>query len=72
MLLFLYFLQREALLQLEERKRFPLEQRLRQFIVGQQGAINTVAAGMNTYYFMYNIFKFVFKHIFIFVFFNYF
>ncbi|XP_077288910.1 mitochondrial disaggregase-like [Arctopsyche grandis] len=41
-----YAKQKEALLQLEERKRFPLEQRLRQFIVGQQGAINTVAAAV--------------------------
>lgn len=31
--------------QAEERRRFPLEQRLKQFIVGQQGAINTVSAG---------------------------
>lgn len=30
--------------QAEERRRFPLEQRLKQFIVGQQGAINTVSA----------------------------
>ncbi|GJQ81472.1 hypothetical protein Trydic_g14628 [Trypoxylus dichotomus] len=29
---------------LEERRRFPLEDRLRQFIVGQEGAITTVAA----------------------------
>ncbi|KAI1294249.1 Caseinolytic peptidase B -like protein [Halotydeus destructor] len=28
----------------EERRRFPLEQRLKQAIVGQEGAINTVAA----------------------------
>lgn len=29
----------------EERRRFPLEQRIRQRIVGQEGAITTVAAG---------------------------
>jgi len=33
--------QREA----EERRKFPLEQRLREVIVGQEGAITTVAAG---------------------------
>lgn len=30
--------------ELEERRRFPLEERLRQYIVGQEGAITTVAA----------------------------
>ncbi|XP_022904818.1 mitochondrial disaggregase-like [Onthophagus taurus] len=35
-------LQREK--ELEERRRFPLEDRLKQFIVGQEGAITTVAA----------------------------
>ncbi|XP_053599924.1 mitochondrial disaggregase-like [Plodia interpunctella] len=30
----------------EERRRFPLEQRLRQYIVGQQAAIETVAAAV--------------------------
>lgn len=30
----------------EERRRFPLEQRLKQFIVGQQGAIETVASAV--------------------------
>ena len=29
----------------EERRKFPLEQRLKQFIIGQEAAINTVAAG---------------------------
>ena len=29
----------------EERRKFPLEQRLKQYIIGQEGAINTVAAG---------------------------
>ncbi|CAG2236801.1 clpB [Mytilus edulis] len=32
----------------EERRKFPLEQRLKQFIIGQEGAINTVAAGNYT------------------------
>ncbi|CAF87299.1 unnamed protein product, partial [Tetraodon nigroviridis] len=31
--------QREA----EERRRFPLERRLKEYIIGQEGAINTVA-----------------------------
>ena len=31
--------------QLEERRRFPLEERLRQNIVGQEGPITTTAAG---------------------------
>jgi hypothetical protein len=35
--------------QLEERKRFPLEQRLREGIVGQDGAITTTAAGIHVY-----------------------
>ncbi|WAR00347.1 CLPB-like protein [Mya arenaria] len=30
----------------EERRRFPLEQRLREHIIGQEGAINTVAAAI--------------------------
>jgi len=30
----------------EERRRFPLEQRLKEHIIGQEGAINTVAAGL--------------------------
>jgi len=29
----------------EERRRFPLEQRLKEHIIGQEGAINMVAAG---------------------------
>ncbi|MGH0159170.1 UNVERIFIED_CONTAM: hypothetical protein FKN15_066409 [Acipenser sinensis] len=32
----------------EERRRFPLERRLREHIIGQEGAINTVAAGTDT------------------------
>ena len=31
--------------QLEERRRFPLEERLRERIIGQDGAITTTAAG---------------------------
>lgn len=31
--------------ELEERRRFPLEQRIREVIVGQEGAITTVASG---------------------------
>ena len=31
--------------QLEERQRYPLEQRLRERLVGQEGAITTTAAG---------------------------
>ena len=30
----------------EERRRFPLEERLKQFIVGQEAAINTVAGAI--------------------------
>lgn len=30
----------------EERRRFPLEQRLKQHIVGQEGAIAVVASGL--------------------------
>ncbi|MGH0159171.1 UNVERIFIED_CONTAM: hypothetical protein FKN15_066410 [Acipenser sinensis] len=30
----------------EERRRFPLERRLREHIIGQEGAINTVAAAI--------------------------
>lgn len=30
----------------EERRKFPLEQRLKQFIIGQEGAISTVAAAV--------------------------
>ncbi|KAJ2950442.1 hypothetical protein O0L34_g8682 [Tuta absoluta] len=36
----------EAAKAAEERRRFPLEQRLKQFIVGQQAAIETVAAAV--------------------------
>jgi len=28
-----------------ERRRFPLERRLKEYIIGQEGAINTVASG---------------------------
>ena len=33
-------------LEAEERRRFPLEKRLKELIVGQEGAINTVAAAI--------------------------
>jgi hypothetical protein len=32
----------------EERRKFPLEQRLKQKIVGQEGPISTVAAGIHS------------------------
>jgi len=35
----------------DERRRFPLEQRLHEYIIGQEGAITTVAAG-NCFVFM--------------------
>lgn len=36
--------------ELEERRRFPLEERLKKFIVGQEGAITTVAASTNCFF----------------------
>ena len=35
--------------EMEERRRFPLEQKLKQFIVGQEGAVSTVAAAIRRY-----------------------
>ena len=35
--------QREA----EERRKFPLEQRIKEVIIGQEGAITTVASGIH-------------------------
>ena len=32
-------------MELEERKRYPLEKRLKEVIVGQEGAITAVASG---------------------------
>jgi cobalamin-dependent methionine synthase I len=32
--------------EMEERRKFPLEQRLKQYIVGQEGAITTVASAI--------------------------
>ena len=32
--------------EMEERRKFPLEQRLKEFIVGQEGAITTVASAI--------------------------
>lgn len=43
--LFNQFIEKQEKLAAEERRRFPLEQRLKQYIIGQEGAINTVAAG---------------------------
>jgi ATP-dependent Clp protease ATP-binding subunit ClpB len=31
---------------MEERRKFPLEQRLKEYIVGQEGAITTVASAI--------------------------
>ena len=33
-------------IEMEERRRFPLEQRLKEFIVGQEGPISTVASAI--------------------------
>ena len=41
----LQFIEKQEKLAAEERRKFPLEQRLKQYIIGQEGAINTVAAG---------------------------
>ena len=35
--------------EIEERRRYPLEMRLKENIIGQEGAILTVAAGMIFY-----------------------
>ena len=35
---------------LEERRQFPLEQRLRERVVGQEGPITTVSAGLKFVY----------------------
>jgi ATP-dependent Clp protease ATP-binding subunit ClpB len=32
--------------EMEERRKFPLEQRLKEYIVGQEGAITTVASAI--------------------------
>ena len=40
------FEENKAKKELEERRKFPLEQRLKQYIVGQEGAITTVASAI--------------------------
>jgi len=40
------FLEREREKEVEERRRFPLEKRLKQFIVGQEGPISVVASAI--------------------------
>lgn len=45
---FLQFQNQKKKDEIEERRRFPLEQRLKERIVGQEAAINTVAAGEKT------------------------
>lgn len=39
------FLEKKKARELEERKKYPLEQRFREVMVGQEGAINAVASG---------------------------
>ena len=39
------FAEMKTKMEAEERRRFPLELRLREALVGQEGAITTVAAG---------------------------
>ena len=39
------FAEMKTKMEAEERRRFPLELRLRESLVGQEGAITTVAAG---------------------------
>lgn len=41
--------QKRLIEKLEERRKYPLEDRLRQHIVGQEGPITTVAAGEAVY-----------------------
>ena len=40
------FVEKARKVEQEERKKFPLEQRLKQFIVGQTGPINIVASAI--------------------------
>ncbi|XP_057183355.1 caseinolytic peptidase B protein homolog [Triplophysa rosa] len=42
------FLEVQQKREAEERRRFPLERRLKEHIIGQEGAINTVASGKHT------------------------
>jgi len=39
------FKELQARREAQERRRFPLERRLKEHIIGQEGAINTVASG---------------------------
>ena len=41
----LQFTEQQEKLAAEERRKFPLELRLKEHIIGQEGAINTVASG---------------------------
>uniref|UniRef100_A0A4W6F6T6 ClpB family mitochondrial disaggregase n=1 Tax=Lates calcarifer TaxID=8187 RepID=A0A4W6F6T6_LATCA len=43
------FQEAQARREAEERRRFPLERRLKEHIIGQEGAINTVASGKHTH-----------------------
>uniref|UniRef100_A0A673ZML1 ClpB family mitochondrial disaggregase n=1 Tax=Salmo trutta TaxID=8032 RepID=A0A673ZML1_SALTR len=43
------FQEAQAKREAEERRRFPLEKRLMEHIIGQEGAINTVASGTHTH-----------------------
>ena len=47
-LVFQYMKEKERR-EIEERRRYPLEMRLKENIIGQEGAILTVAAGMIFY-----------------------
>ena len=47
-LVFQYMREKERR-EIEERRRYPLEMRLKENIIGQEGAILTVAAGMIFY-----------------------
>ncbi len=40
------FEENKAKREMEERRKFPLEQRLKEYIVGQEGAITTVASAI--------------------------
>ncbi len=40
------FEENKARREMEERRKFPLEQRLKEYIVGQEGAITTVASAI--------------------------
>ena len=44
--LYIQYAEQKALKEAEERRKFPLEQRLKQHLVGQEGAITAVASGL--------------------------